>query len=81
MLYSVLGLVVYVLVSDVEFIFNVLISYWVLFFYLVVFGIVIVFVCYFVLFKNIGFECVSYVIVLFLLVVVVLSILFEGFEW
>ncbi len=45
------------------------------------FGTVIAFACYFVLLRNIGPEKASYVIVLFPLVAVILSTLFEGFIW
>ena len=81
MLYSALGLAAYVLVSDVELTLNAPTSYWVSLLYLAVFGTVIAFACYFALLKNIGPERASYVIVLFPLVAVVLSTLFEGFEW
>jgi drug/metabolite transporter (DMT)-like permease len=42
---------------------------------------VIAFASYFVLLKNIGPERASYAVVLFPLVAVVLSSLFEGFVW
>ncbi len=49
--------------------------------YLVIFGTVIAFYSYFYLLKNIGPEKASYSIVLFPFVSVILSSLFEGFEW
>lgn len=49
--------------------------------YLAVFGSVIAFASYFALLKQIGPEKASYTIVLFPLVAVVISTLFEGFIW
>lgn len=49
--------------------------------YLAVFGSVIAFASYFALLKKIGPQQASYTIVLFPLVAVVLSTLFEGFIW
>jgi drug/metabolite transporter (DMT)-like permease len=49
--------------------------------YLAVFGSVIAFASYFALLKKIGPQQASYTIVLFPLVAVVLSTLFEGFVW
>ncbi len=49
--------------------------------YLSVFGTVIAFACYFALLKEIGAGKASYSVVLFPLVAVVLSMLFEGFNW
>ncbi|MBQ4800561.1 EamA family transporter [Pseudoalteromonas sp. MMG006] len=81
MLYSAIGLVLYVLMSDVQFSLNAPSSYWLSLLYLSIFGTVIAFSCYFALLKNIGPEKASYVIVLFPLVAVTLSSFFEGFEW
>lgn len=49
--------------------------------YLAIFGSVIAFASYFALLKKIGPEKASYTIVLFPLVAVILSTLFEGFIW
>ncbi|MDX5406213.1 MAG: EamA family transporter [Chromatiaceae bacterium] len=49
--------------------------------YLAIFGSVIAFASYFALLKKIGPQQASYTIVLFPLVAVVLSTLFEGFVW
>lgn len=49
--------------------------------YLTVFGTVIAFYSYFYLLKNIGPEKTSYSIVLFPVVAVVISSVYEGFEW
>ncbi|MCO7225219.1 DMT family transporter [Pleionea sp. CnH1-48] len=56
-------------------------SYWISLLYLSIFGSVIAFACYFLLLKDIGPEKASYSIVLFPLVAVVLSSLFEDFRW
>ncbi|ASD65632.1 DMT family transporter [Pseudoalteromonas piscicida] len=81
MLYSAVMLATYVAFSDHQFINQAPASYWWSLIYLSVFGTVIAFGCYFSLLKNIGPEKASYLIVLFPFVAVVLSTLFEGFEW
>ncbi|MFY8274535.1 DMT family transporter [Pseudoalteromonas sp. SSDWG2] len=82
MFYSTLGLLAFVLFSGVSWnLDSAPTSYWISLLYLSTFGTVIAFACYFVLLKNIGPERASYVIVLFPLVAVVLSTLFEGFVW
>jgi len=81
MLYSAVGLFFYLLVSDANMHFAAPASYWYSLIYLAVFGTVIAFACYFALLKNIGPERASYVIVLFPLVAVTLSTVFEGFVW
>ncbi|MDK1290370.1 DMT family transporter [Pseudoalteromonas umbrosa] len=81
MLYSSLLLGTYTAFSPLSFIIEADTSYWVSLFYLAVFGTVIAFACYFSLLKNIGPERASYIIVLFPIVAVVLSTLFEGFTW
>lgn len=81
MLYSAVALAVYVLLSSSSFVISAPSSYWLSLLYLAVFGTVIAFACYFALLKNIGPERASYVIVLFPLVAVTLSSIFEGFIW
>ena len=82
MLYAALGLSLYVVLTGASVDFaTTTMSYWLSLLYLSTFGTVIAFACYFVLLKNIGPEKASYVIVLFPLVAVVLSTLFEGFVW
>ena len=49
--------------------------------YLSIFGTVIAFASYYQLLKNIGPEKGSYVLILFPMVSVILSTLFEGFVW
>jgi len=81
MLYSALGLATYVLLTNNSFVISAPNSYWYSLLYLAVFGTVVAFACYFALLKNIGPERASYVIVLFPLVAVTLSSIFEGFIW
>ena len=63
------------------FAFNTSPSYIISLLYLAMFGSVIAFASYFALLKRIGPEQASYTIVLFPLVAVVISTLFEGFIW
>ncbi|WP_144392352.1 DMT family transporter [Pleionea sediminis] len=81
MLYGTIILALYALVRGSEFTISLLPSYWISLLYLAIFGTVIAFACYFILFQNIGPEKASYVIVLFPLVAVILSTLYEGFIW
>lgn len=81
MLYGTVFLVIYAAFSGSEYTFGTKASYWISLAYLTVFGTVIAFYSYFVLLKNIGPEKTSYSIVLFPLVAVVLSTMFENFQW
>ncbi|MDF2179358.1 EamA family transporter [Aliiglaciecola sp. CAU 1673] len=81
MLYGTSALAITALFTGAEFTFDPSLPYVASLLYLAVFGTVIAFACYFVMLKNIGPEKASYVIVLFPLVAVVLSTLFEGFVW
>ncbi|MBQ4838963.1 DMT family transporter [Pseudoalteromonas luteoviolacea] len=81
MLYSSVLLGAYIAFSPLSFVAQADTSYWLSLLYLSVFGTVIAFACYFSLLKNIGPERASYIIVLFPIVAVVLSTLFEGFTW
>ncbi len=81
MLYGSIALFLFAMLNGSEFVLDSRASYWISLMYLSLFGTVIAFACYFILFKNIGPEKASYVIVLFPLVAVVLSTLFEGFAW
>ncbi|PWK53741.1 DMT family transporter [Pleionea mediterranea] len=81
MLYGTIALLIYALINGSEFTFASQTSYWVSLLYLSLFGTVFAFACYFMLFQNIGPEKASYVIVLFPLVAVVFSTLYEGFVW
>ena len=81
MLYGTLVLIVIALVSGSDFIISSQPSYIISLLYLAVFGTVIAFATYYLLLKNIGPERASYVIVLFPIVAVTLSSLFEGFVW
>lgn len=81
MFYASLLLFTVVLLRDSEFTFDSQFSYVASLIYLSLFGTVIAFACYFVLLKDIGPEKASYTVVLFPLVAVALSMVFEGFVW
>jgi drug/metabolite transporter (DMT)-like permease len=81
MLYGAIGLTVLVLVSGIPFTFSTSPAFIISLLYLAVFGSVIAFATYFALLKGMGPEKASYTIVLFPLVAVVLSTLFEDFVW
>jgi drug/metabolite transporter (DMT)-like permease len=81
MLYGSIILSVLVLISDAQFGFSTQPSYIASLLYLAVFGTVIAFATYYVLLNEMGPEKASYVIVLFPVVAVVLSSMFEGFTW
>ncbi|MAD14772.1 MAG: EamA family transporter [Alteromonadaceae bacterium] len=81
MLYGTLALIGVVLLSDAQFTFSTEPSYVISLLYLSLFGTVIAFACYFLLLRDIGPEKASYSIVLFPIVAVILSTIFEGFLW
>ncbi|MET1254083.1 DMT family transporter [Aliikangiella maris] len=81
MLYGTVGLTLVAFFNQVEFTISTQPSYLISLLYLSVFGTVIAFYSYFVLLKNIGPDKASYSIVLFPIVAVILSTLFEGFTW
>lgn len=81
MFYASLLLLTVVLLRGSEFTFDNQFSYVASLIYLSLFGTVIAFACYFVLLKDIGPEKASYTVVLFPLVAVALSMVFEGFVW
>ncbi|MGI9289129.1 MAG: DMT family transporter [Pseudomonadales bacterium] len=81
MLYGALLLTAVVVITGAEFSFSYTLPYIASLLYLAIFGTVVAFACYFVLLKNIGPEKASYAILLFPVVAVMLSTLFEGFVW
>lgn len=81
MLYGAVGLTLLVAVSGTPFTFSTSPAFIISLLYLAVFGSVIAFATYFALLKGMGPEKASYTIVLFPLVAVVLSTLFEDFVW
>lgn len=81
MLFGTLLLITYTLFSGAEFTIDMSFGYVSSLLYLALFGTVIAFACYFALLKEIGPEKASYAIVLFPVVAVILSTLFEGFVW
>jgi drug/metabolite transporter (DMT)-like permease len=81
MLYGAIFLLAIVLVNGASFTFDYTLAYIASLLYLSVFGTVIAFACYFVLLKDIGPEKASYSVVMFPVVAVALSMIFEGFVW
>jgi drug/metabolite transporter (DMT)-like permease len=81
MLYGTAFLIGYALYNQIEFTINTSPDYLISLFYLSVFGTVIAFYSYFLLLKDIGPEKASYSIVLFPVVAVIVSSVFEGFVW
>jgi drug/metabolite transporter (DMT)-like permease len=81
MLYGTLALILFAAVKGSEFSISYEPSYLASLIYLSVFGTVIAFASYFELLKNMGPEKASYAVVLFPIVAVCLSSLFEGFVW
>lgn len=81
MLYGSLFLLIFTLFNGSEFNVDTRLPYIVSLLYLSLFGTVIAFACYFVLLKDIGPEKASYSVVLFPVVAVTLSMMFEGFVW
>ncbi|NVJ60715.1 MAG: EamA family transporter [Gammaproteobacteria bacterium] len=81
MLYGSITLGIFALINGSEFTFSSAPSYWISLIYLAVFGTVIAFACYFILFNNIGAEKASYVIVLFPFIAVAISTVYESFIW
>ena len=81
MSYGTILLMIYALFNGSEFNFSFETSYIISLLYLALFGSVIAFASYFSLLKNLGAEKASYLIILFPIVAVILSGLFEGFEF
>ncbi|MFT4811144.1 MAG: drug/metabolite transporter (DMT)-like permease, partial [Paraglaciecola sp.] len=81
MLYGSLFLLTFTLISGSEFSLDTRLPYIASLLYLSIFGTVIAFACYFALLKDIGPEKASYSVVLFPVVAVTLSMMFEGFVW
>jgi drug/metabolite transporter (DMT)-like permease len=79
MLYAALFLCTYVLLSGGHFSFDARSPYVISLLYLSLFGTVLAFAFYFILIKEIGPEKASYTVVLFPVVAVALSIIFESF--
>ena len=81
MTYGTLLLMVFAVFNGSEFKLSLEPSYIISLLYLALFGSVIAFASYFSLLKNLGAEKASYLIILFPIVAVILSGIFEGFEF
>jgi len=81
MLYGTSFLILLALFEGIEFKFSTQPEYLLSLAYLTVFGSIIAFYSYFMLLKNIGPEKASYSIILFPIIAVILSTIFEHFIW
>jgi drug/metabolite transporter (DMT)-like permease len=81
MLYGAIFLMAFALFNGSKFNLDTGLPYIASLLYLSIFGTVIAFACYFALLKDIGPEKASYSVVLFPVVAVTLSMMFEGFVW
>jgi len=80
MLYGSLIMLAMILARDISFVLPTVSSYWVSLSYVTIFGTVIAFASYFMLLNNMGPERASYVIVLFPVVAIIISIFVEDFQ-
>ena len=81
MFYGTVATLIYLLLKGVPFTFDFSMSYITSLSYLAVFGSVIAFLCYLTLIENIGADKASYTSVMFPAVALVMSTLFEGYQW
>jgi len=81
MAYGTALLSLFVVVRGADFTFDPALSYVGSLLYLAVFGSVIAFACYFALLGRIGAERSAYATVLFPIVALIISTLFEGYHW
>jgi drug/metabolite transporter (DMT)-like permease len=80
-LYGVLFILIYGLIQNVQFTIPSDFTYWSSLLYLSVFGTVIAFFCYLKLIRNIGAALAGYATVLYPVVALVISSVFEGYTW
>ncbi|PCJ48835.1 MAG: EamA family transporter [Gammaproteobacteria bacterium] len=80
MFYGSAILLAVIMIRDVSFVFPATTSYWISLSYVTIFGTVIAFASYFMLLRNLGPERASYVIVLFPVVAIIISIFVEDFQ-
>ena len=81
MLYGTIALILYTAIQGSEYIIPMQAPYLISLLYLAVFGTVIAFACYFILLKDLGPEKATYLMVLFPIIAVILSTIFEDFLW
>jgi drug/metabolite transporter (DMT)-like permease len=81
MAYGTLLLSLFVVVRGARFTFDPAFAYVGSLLYLAVFGSVVAFACYFALLARIGPERSAYATVLFPIVALIVSTLFEGYQW
>jgi drug/metabolite transporter (DMT)-like permease len=80
MFYGTVAMIMMMLYTDVSLVLPTATSYWVSLLYVSIFGTVIAFASYFMLLSNIGPEKASYVIILFPVVAIIISIFVEDFQ-
>ena len=81
MFYGTVATLIYLLFKGVSFNFDVSFAYVSSLMYLAVFGSAIAFLCYLTLIENIGADKASYTSVMFPVVALLMSTLFEGYQW
>ncbi len=81
MLYSLLFSFGFALLSSTPFVLPEQPSYWISLFYLSVFGTVLAFGAYMKLVKQIGADKSAYVVLMYPIVALILSTLYEGYQW
>ncbi len=81
MSYGTLAIFIYMLSRSTHFVFPSTPTYWLSLFYVVIPGSVVGFLCYLKLIKNIGPELAGYVAVLYPIVALFVSSVFEGYNW
>jgi drug/metabolite transporter (DMT)-like permease len=80
MFYGTVAMALMMLFTGVNLVLPTSMSYWISLSYVAIFGTVIAFASYFMLLRNIGPEKASYVIVLFPVVAIIISIFVEDFQ-
>lgn len=81
MLYGSIAILVFIAAKSTQFAFPTSVLYWTSIFYLVIFGSIVGFFCYLKLIKNIGAELAGYTTILFPIVALIISSVFEGYCW
>lgn len=81
LIYGTVVMLIYTLVQSNPFVLPTNIIYWVSLLYLVIPGSIVAFLCYLQLIKNIGPEMAGYTTVLFPIVALIISGVYEGYQW
>ncbi len=81
MIYGALIILIFILVRGSAFALPESTEYWLSLLYLVIPGSIIAFMCYLKLIKDVGSELAGYTMVLFPVVALIISSVFEGYQW